>query len=126
MDDKGMLNVMVCGKYPPNPSELLASARMKDLLDRLKKEYDVIIIDGTPLCMVSDILSLSPIIDGYVLVARAEMTNKKVLANSISMIKNINGKVLGVILARKKVKGSRKYGYGGYGSYGSYGSYGKN
>src|SRR5574344_1714769 len=69
MDDKGMLNVMVCGKYPPNPSELLASTRMKDLLDRLKKEYDVIIIDGTPLCMVSDILSLSPIIDGYVLVA---------------------------------------------------------
>ena len=54
------------------------------------------------------------------------MTNKKAPANSISMIKNIKGKVLGVILARKKVKGGKKYGYGGYGSYGSYGSYGKN
>ena len=88
----------------------------EDALDELKKEYDYIIIDGTPLCLVSDMLVLSPYIDGYVIVVRAEMTNKKILNKSVSMIKKINGKVLGFVLSRKKQKKSERYYYGEYGS----------
>lgn len=110
------LDILVAGKVPPNPSELLSSERMVTLLDELKKEYDYIIIDGTPLCLVSDMLVLSPYIDGYVIVVRAEMTNKKILNKSVSMIKKINGKVLGFVLSRKKQKKSERYYYGEYGS----------
>ena len=110
------LDILVAGKVPPNPSELLSSERMVTLLDELKKEYDYIIIDGTPLCLVSDMLVLSPYIDGYVIVVRAEMTNKKILNKSVSMIKKINGKVLGFVLSRKQQKKSERYYYGEYGS----------
>ena len=117
------LDIIFAGKVPPNPSELLASERMVKLLDELKSEYDYIIIDGTPLCLVSDMLALSPYIDGFVIVVRAEMTNKRILNNSVSMIKKINGKVLGFVLTCKKQNKSEKYYYGGYSGYG-YGSYG--
>ena len=120
-NDHPNLDIIFAGKVPPNPSELLASERMVKILEEVKKEYDYIIIDGTPLCLVSDMLVLSPYIDGYVIVVRAEMTNRKILNNSVSMIKKINGKVLGFVLTRKKQKKSDKYYYGGYSGYGSYG-----
>ena len=116
VDEFPGLDIILAGKVPPNPSELLASDRMTRLLDDLKDRYDYIIIDGTPLCLVADMLVLSPYIDGYLVVVRAEMTNKKMLNNTVSIIKRINGKVLGFILTRKKVKKSKHYGdyYGSY------------
>lgn len=116
VDEFPGLDIILAGKVPPNPSELLASDRMTRLLDDLKARYDYIIIDGTPLCLVADMLVLSPYIDGYLVVVRAEMTNKKMLNNTVSIIKRINGKVLGFILTRKKVKKSKHYGdyYGSY------------
>lgn len=110
------LDIILSGKMPPNPSELLASDRMVKLLEECKKNYDYIIVDGTPLCIVSDMLVLSPYIDGFILVVRAEMTDKRILNNSVSMVKKINGKVLGFVLTRKKQKKSEKYYYGSYNS----------
>ena len=108
------LDIIVSGKYPPNPSELLASDRMAELLEECKKHYDYIIIDGTPLCIVSDALVLSPHIDGFILVAMAETSSKKMIKNAVSMIRKINGKVLGFVLTKKRVSGREKYLYGGY------------
>ena len=114
-EDNPHLDIILAGKVPPNPSELLSSDRMIKLLSECRNDYDYIIIDGTPLCIVSDMLVLSPYIDGYMIVVRAEVTNKKILNNTVSMIKKINGKVLGFVLARKKQKKSEKYYYGNYG-----------
>lgn len=110
------LDIILAGKVPPNPSELLSSERMSKLIKDMKSKYDYIIIDGTPLCLVADMLVLSPYIDGYIIVVRAEMTNKKMLSNTISTIKKINGKVLGLVLTRRKVKKGKHYGsyYGSY------------
>ena len=108
------LDIIVSGKYPPNPSELLASDRMAELLEECKKHYDYIIIDGTPLCIVSDALVLSPHIDGFILVAMAETSSKRMIKNAVSMIRKINGKVLGFVLTKKRVSGREKYLYGGY------------
>ena len=111
------LDIIVSGKYPPNPSELLASDRMAELLEECKEHYDYIIIDGTPLCVVSDALVLSPHIDGFILVAMAETSSKRMIKNAVSMIRKINGKVLGFVLTKKRVSGREKYLYGGYNTY---------
>ena len=111
------LDIIVSGKYPPNPSELLASDRMAELLEECKKHYDYIIIDGTPLCVVSDALVLSPHIDGYILVAMAETSSKRMIKNAVSMVRKINGKVLGFVLTKKRVSGREKNLYGGYNTY---------
>ena len=114
---KRVLDIIVSGKYPPNPSELLASDRMAELLEECKKHYDYIIIDGTPLCIVSDALVLSPHIDGYILVAMAETSSKRMIKNAVSMVRKINGKVLGFVLTKKRVSGREKNLYGGYNTY---------
>ena len=111
------LDIIVSGKYPPNPSELLASDRMAELLEECKEHYDYIIIDGTPLCIVSDALVLSPHIDGFILVAMAETSSKRMIKNAVSMIRKINGKVLGFVLTKKRVSGREKNLYGGYNTY---------
>ena len=111
------LDIIVSGKYPPNPSEILASDRMAELLEECKKHYDYIIIDGTPLCVVSDALVLSPHIDGYILVAMAETSSKRMIKNAVSMVRKINGKVLGFVLTKKRVSGREKNLYGGYNTY---------
>ena len=111
------LDIIVSGKYPPNPSELLASDRMAELLEECKEHYDYIIIDGTPLCVVSDALVLSPHIDGFILVAMAETSSKRMIKNAVSMIRKINGKVLGFVLTKKRVSGREKNLYGGYNTY---------
>ena len=111
------LDIIVSGKYPPNPSELLASDRMAELLEECKEHYDYIIIDGTPLCVVSDALVLSPHIDGFIHVAMAETSSKRMIKNAVSMIRKINGKVLGFKKTKKRVSGREKNLYGGYNTY---------
>lgn len=118
--NNNFLDIIVAGKNPPNPSELLYSERMVELLEEAKKNYDYVIIDGAPIGIVSDVLVLSPHIDGYVLVVRADETTRLMLQDSISSIKRVGGKVLGLILNGVKTKGSS---YGKYGKYGKYGSY---
>ena len=116
-DNHPNLDIILAGKVPPNPSELLASDRMAELLEECKKHYDYIIIDGTPLCVVSDALVLSPHIDGYILVAMAETSSKRMIKNAVSMVRKINGKVLGFVLTKKRVSGREKNLYGGYNTY---------
>ena len=116
-EDKPNLDLIVAGKVPPNPSELLASERMAKLLEECRKRYDYIIIDGTPVCLVSDVLVLSPYVDGYAVVVRADVANKKMIRDCISKIKRVNGKVLGFVLSAKEAVNMNKTYYGHYGSY---------
>ena len=58
------LNVIPCGPIPPNPSELISSNRMKELIEYLKERYDLIIIDAPPVGVVTDSAILSTIVDG--------------------------------------------------------------
>ncbi len=62
------LFLLSCGKIPPNPSELLGSPRMKEFLRELSETYDYIIIDSSPVMLVSDPLDLAQVVDGVVLV----------------------------------------------------------
>ena len=61
------LTVITSGPIPPNPSELLGSKRMKDLLEVLKKRYDIVLIDAPPVGLVTDAAILSAIVDGIMI-----------------------------------------------------------
>jgi capsular exopolysaccharide synthesis family protein len=76
--DAGEMDYLLSGAIPPNPSELLMRPRMKELLERLKERYDVILIDSAPLLLVSDTTALLPLSDLVVYVSRAQFSDKNI------------------------------------------------
>jgi len=92
------LSVMLAGAIPPNPVELLGSEQMSELLDRLKKQFDVLIIDSPPLIPVADPAVLASRCDGVVLVARSGRTDRRRLADSAQIIERVGGRLLGIVL----------------------------
>jgi succinoglycan biosynthesis transport protein ExoP len=104
------LNLMTSGPIPPNPSELLFSQRMKDLMDSLYSLYNFVIIDAPPVMGMPDSLFLSSIVDGTILVVKAGETPKNALLETKKIFSNVNSKLLGVVLNGVK-KTDLKYGY---------------
>lgn len=102
------LDVMVSGNIPPNPSELLTSTQMIELLEKVKKMYDIVIIDGTPCQLVADSLILARIVDSTIVVTAYKSTKKKDLQRVISGINNVGGKIFGVVLNKIPVP-AKKY-----------------
>lgn len=109
------LHILTNGTVPPNPSELLDSNNMKELIALLKNAYDVIIVDAPPCKLVTDSIVLSTIIDSTVLVVNAEKTKINDLNEVKKSITSVGGEIIGAILNKKKVKGktySQNYYYG--------------
>lgn len=102
------LFVMVAGNIPPNPSELLTSQQMLDLLERAKKEFDTIVIDGTPSQLVADSLILAGVVDATVIVTACKSTKRDDLKRVIVSIQNVGGKIAGVILNKVPIS-AKKY-----------------
>lgn len=102
------LHVMVAGNIPPNPSELLSSTEIIDLLEKVKKLYDIVIIDGTPCQLVADSLILARIVDSTIVVAAYKSTKKKDLKRVITGINNVGGKIFGIVLNKIPVP-AKKY-----------------
>lgn len=100
--------IMPSGTLPPNPSELLGSSRMENLLGKLREIFDYIVIDLPPVNLVSDALAISQFISGMVVVIREEYTEKKELENCIRQLKLSNVKVLGCVMNETNV-GKRYY-----------------
>ena len=106
--------ILPSGDIPPNPSELLGSARMKNILDQLREIFDYIIIDLPPVNIVSDAVSISSLISGMIVVIREEYTEKKELERCFRQLKLSNVNVLGCVMNEAK---------SGSGSYGKYKKY---
>lgn len=102
------LYVIAAGNVPPNPSELLVSDQMIDLMERLKELCDIIIFDGTPSQLVTDSLILARIVDSTVIVTASNDTKKEDLKRVIKNINNVGGKIAGVILNKITVD-AKKY-----------------
>ena len=103
------LYVMTAGSVPPNPSELLVSAQMIRLLDELRNLCDIVIIDGTPSELVTDSVILSRLSDSTLIVTAHKITKKDALERVIKNIKNVGGKIAGVVINKVPVS-ARKYG----------------
>lgn len=116
-------DIIPTGPIPPNPSELLGLDRMTQLIANARKEYDVILIDASPVLAVTDSLILAPLVDAVVVISRVGSTTKPRLTRTLKMLAN-TGVSTGGIVANGITRASSgndayhlKYGYGyGYGS----------
>ena len=112
----GRLRLLPAGRTPPNPSELLASARMSSLMSEVAEFGDLVIIDTNPLLSVSDALPLVRSASGVVLVARLHSTTRDAVRRFHTTVTNTGGKMLGVVANGAKGGMYGRYGYGsGYG-----------
>lgn len=102
------LYIIPAGNIPPNPSELLASPKMKELVDELKKIFDIVIFDGAPCLIVTDSTVISRVVDYTLLVASQKTTKIDDLKDAKRQIEAVGGHVIGVVLNRVKMS-SKKY-----------------
>lgn len=111
--------VLPSGELPPNPSELLGSGKMENVLNKLKAEFDYIIIDLPPVNVVSDALSVSRFLTGMIVVVHEDHTEKKDFEHCARQLELSHVNVLGCFMTGAKIGGGKygKYKYGGY--YGS-------
>ena len=109
------LYVISAGNIPPNPSELLITPKMVNLLDKLKQVSDIVIIDGTPCELVTDSVILSRLVDSTVIVTAHKQTKKDTLQKIVTNIQNVGGKIAGIVLNKIPVsvkKYEQSYYYG--------------
>ena len=107
------LHVITSGPIPSNPSELILSSRLNELLDILKQRYDYIFIDSAPIGLVSDSLVLMKRADMNLVVFRENYAEKSFIESLHNLIEKNRLKNIGLVLNRSKSKNSRnEYGYG--------------
>ncbi len=92
------LYLISCGILPPNPSELLGSKRMQELIQQLKNEYDYVLFDSPPLIAVTDAVVMAPWVDGVVLVLRSGKTDRDAAVRAFELLRNVKANVLGTLL----------------------------
>ena len=109
--------VMTAGATPPNPSELLASDRMKTLISMVQTgPFDWVIIDTPPVLAVTDAVIVAPWVSGMVFVIRSEMTQRRLAERAVETLMTSRPRILGAVLnrvdiVRNKYYYSRYYGY---------------
>lgn len=106
------LEVLTAGPTPPNPAELLNSKRMLALIDWMRNNYDIVVLDVPPIMAVSDAQVLLPLIDGTVLVTMMGKTMKMAITRTVEMLRLGGTKILGVVERVKNSKEDAGYGYG--------------
>ncbi|MCK4358915.1 MAG: polysaccharide biosynthesis tyrosine autokinase [Candidatus Cloacimonetes bacterium] len=104
------LDLITSGHVPPNPSELLASQKMDQLIEELKQRYDYIIFDSPPLIAVTDAMILAKKADALVLIVRTKITDRGIIDRGKSLLENIGVTAAGVVVNGIEVK---RY-YSGY------------
>ena len=111
------LDALTAGVIPPNPSELLGSERMQNILQRAQEEYDYVLIDTPPVLPVTDSLVLGSMVDGLILVIDSGEIKVEMAREVKNQLVHAGANILGVVL--NKVR-SEHHGYG-YGYYYYYG-----
>ncbi len=107
---EGHLDVLTSGEIPPNPSELLASPAMSQLLVDVEDRYDVILIDTAPLLPVTDAAILSRIAVGTIVVGNVKRLRRQQLSDGLLFLRQVEARVLGLVLNQAH-KESESYGY---------------
>lgn len=98
-------DVLVAGPLPPNPSELLGSQPMAQLLRDLAQRYDYVLVDSPPVLPVTDAAAVAPASDGVLLVCRAGKTTVQQVASAATSLRTASGKVVGVVLSMAPTRG---------------------
>ncbi|MFD3155934.1 CpsD/CapB family tyrosine-protein kinase [Haloimpatiens sp. FM7330] len=105
------LYVLSSGRNVPNPSEMLSSKRFKEFLNRVRNEFDVIVIDSPPVLSVSDAQVLGSMVDGVIFVIGSCQTEAELCKKAKVMLEKVNANIIGAVLTKTKVKSKKNYGY---------------
>jgi capsular exopolysaccharide synthesis family protein len=115
------LTILPAGPTPPQPSEMLGSPMMRELVARWAQEYDHVIIDSPPVLSVTDAVLLSSVADAVILVIRSGQTTKEALRRSRNLLAQVNARVLGIVMNAVDLRSPDGYYYYYGGKY--YGKY---
>lgn len=99
------LSIIPSGILPPNPSELLSSKRMEELIEKLKKDFDIVIFDTPPVIAVTDAAILATKVDGCILVVYSGQTKFDAVTRAKALIENVGARMLGALLNGVEVGG---------------------
>lgn len=104
------LEVITCGKIPPNPSEMLASKKMKAFIESLKDYYDYIFIDAPPIGIITDAGIVSTYTDGAMLIVGSKEVDIEMVKIAKSRLEKVNANILGLVLNKfEQSNGSYSY-----------------
>ncbi len=107
------VTVLPSGPLPPNPSELVASPRMRRLVEGLGDLFDTVVIDSPPILPVADTLGLAKLVDGVIVVVRAKSATSDEAHDVHALVDRLDIPLVGIVVSDVTVRG-------GYGTYGSY------
>jgi succinoglycan biosynthesis transport protein ExoP len=110
------LSIITSGPLPPNPSELISSNKMNELMRVLNEKFDIIVWDSAPIMTVTDSLILSKVLDGTVIIAKAGKTTYEIVRWGLRSLKgrrqnDLESRVLGVVINAVSIKKSDYYYY---------------
>ena len=100
VDEIENLYIISCGLLPPNPTEILESTKMINLTNKLKENYDLVIMDSPPVGELTDAAIISKMSDGVILVLASGEVNIEVARHAKIALENVNAKILGVVLTK--------------------------
>ena len=112
------LVVLPAGHRPPNPSELLGSQEMGDLISNLKAQFDYVIVDAPPVLVVTDAALIAKDVGGALMVTAVGEARKDALSDALGTMERIDARVLGIVMTKVPTKGDDSYAYAAY-TYGS-------
>jgi capsular exopolysaccharide synthesis family protein len=108
------LTLLPSGPLPPNPAELLGSARMSDLLAELTARFDMVLVDSPPVLAVADSAVLAPRLDGVVMAVRAKSVDHRQVARAKEALTAVQARLLGVVMTAVPSSGKDGYYYYSY------------
>lgn len=108
------LDVITSGKIPANPSEIINSKSIKDLIKELSADYDYIFIDTPPIVLVSDPITIATFSNAVILIIAYSETEKEVVKKSVESLKHVNANIIGTILNKSPITKHNKYYYNYY------------
>jgi capsular exopolysaccharide synthesis family protein len=105
----GSLRILPSGPLPPNPAELLGTARVSELLTAVAADADIVLVDAPPLLPITDAVVLSSRVDGVVVVATAQVTSRRHLGRAMELLHRAGAETVGVVF--NGTTGEDEYGY---------------
>ncbi len=98
------LYLLPCGMIPPDPAELVSSAKMKELLEILSSEFQHIIIDSPPLINVSEPIVLATLVDGVIFVVKGAETKRSIVRRAKQELRNVRARIIGIVINNLDLK----------------------
>ena len=112
------LMVLPSGGPNVNPTKLIGSERMRALLDACEQEFDYVIIDTTPVTIVTDALLFNSTVNGYIIATRSEFSNINKLSECVSALEQVGADIFGIVVSDMRMKKDNGK-YSGYSHYGN-------